>query len=211
MSDIKSQISNPPNLTAESFSISRQQKEQLNGHKAFTLWLTGLSASGKSTIARLLEEKLHATGIRTVVLDGDNTRMGINKDLNFSPEGRTENIRRVAEIAKLMNDAGVVSIACFISPLISDRQMAKQIIGEESFIEIFINAPLEVCIQRDPKGLYKKALAGEIKEFTGISAPYEVPVQPDLSLTTNSVDPKDSAEDIFTWVQAHKKLSLSAL
>jgi adenylylsulfate kinase len=195
------------NLTAESFAVSRQQKERLNGHCSFTLWLTGLSASGKSTIARYLEERLHKDGIRTFMLDGDNTRMGINKDLDFSPEGRKENIRRVAEIAKLMNDAGIVVIACFISPMAIDRAMAKQIIGENSFIEVFVDASLEVCKQRDPKGLYKKAMAGEIKDFTGISAPYEMPAHPDIHVVTTSVAVTRSADEVCSWLLQKNYLS----
>jgi adenylyl-sulfate kinase len=190
-------------LTAESFAVSRQQKEILNGHRSFTLWLTGLSASGKSTIARHLEERLHNDGIRTFMLDGDNTRMGINKDLDFSPGGRQENIRRVAEVAKLMNDAGVVVIACFISPMGIDRAMAKQVIGNDSFFEVFIDAPLDVCKERDPKGLYKKAIAGEIKEFTGISAPYEPPMEADYHLHTEKETAEYSAGELYKWVQSN--------
>jgi adenylylsulfate kinase len=188
------------NLTAEPSAVSRQQKEVLNGHRAFTLWLTGLSASGKSTIARMLEERLHDKNVRTMILDGDNTRIGINKDLDFSPVGRHENIRRVAEIAKLMNDAAVVVIACLISPMATDRAMAKEIIGEDCFIEVFVDASLEICKQRDPKGLYKKAIAGEIKEFTGISAPYEIPVYPDIHLVTTSVAVTRSADEVCNWL-----------
>lgn len=194
------------NLSKESFSVSRIQKEKLNGHKAVTLWLTGLPAAGKSTIARHLEEILHNKGIRTLMLDGDNTRMGINKDLDFSVEGRKENIRRVAEIAKLLNEAGVVTIACFISPMRSDREMAKEIIGSDAFIEIFINTPLDVCIKRDPKGLYQKAIKGEIGEFTGISAPYEPPLQPQLEITTSDTEANASANGISEWLFTNKKL-----
>jgi adenylyl-sulfate kinase len=195
------------NLTAEPSAVSRQQKEVLNGHRAFTLWLTGLSASGKSTIARMLEERLHDKNVRTMILDGDNTRIGINKDLDFSPVGRHENIRRVAEIAKLMNDAAVVVIACLISPMAIDRAMAKQIIGEDCFIEVFVDASLDVCKERDPKGLYKKAIAGEIKEFTGISAPYEIPANADIHLVTNSVTVTRSADEVCNWLQQKKYLS----
>ncbi len=201
-----SQIPTQPDLTSEVFAVSRLQKETLNGHKAITLWLTGLSASGKSTIARLLEEQLHYQGIRTIILDGDNTRLGINKDLDFSPAGRTENIRRVAEIAKLMNDAGIVTIACFISPMIADRQMAKQIIGEHSFFEVFIDAPLSVCMERDPKGLYKKAVAGAVKDFTGITAPYEAPTNADIRIETTVHNSTESANELLTWIQANKLL-----
>jgi adenylyl-sulfate kinase len=195
------------NLTSEPSAVSRQQKEALNGHKAFTLWLTGLSASGKSTIARMLEERLHHKNVRTMILDGDNTRMGINKDLDFSPAGRHENIRRVAEIAKLMNGAAVVVIAGLISPMAIDRAMAKQIIGEDCFIEVFVDASLEVCKQRDPKGFYKKAMAGEIKDFTGISAPYEMPAHPDIHVVTTSVAVTRSADEVCSWLQQKNYLS----
>jgi adenylyl-sulfate kinase len=198
----------PLNLTAEVFAVSQQQKESLNGHKAFTLWLTGLSASGKSTIARHLEEMLYEKGIRTIMLDGDNTRMGINKDLDFSPGGRHENIRRVAEIAKLMNEAGVVTIACFISPTKTDRQMAKEIIGGHSYIEVFVDAPLDVCMRRDPKGLYKKALSGEIKDFTGISAPYEIPGEAHIHISTVDIAPSVSAGQVYQWLTGNNMLSL---
>jgi len=148
------------NLAKELFLVSRQQKEALNGQKAFVIWLTGLSGAGKSTIARSLEVSLFNNGTRTLILDGDNTRMSINRDLDFSALGRQENIRRVAEMAKLLNDAGVVVITAFISPFKADREMAKAIIGEDCFVEVFIDSPLEVCIERDTKGLYRKALNG---------------------------------------------------
>jgi len=192
-------------LTAESFSITRAQKEKLNGHKAVTFWLTGLSASGKSTIGRLLEEKLHQQQVRTFILDGDNTRLGLNKDLDFSPEGRHENIRRVAEVARLMNDAGLVVIACFISPMISDREMARNIIGANSFIEVFIDTPLSTCIERDPKGLYKKALDGVIKEFTGVSAPYEIPPAPSVVLPTH-ITKEESTQYLLDWIHTRQLL-----
>ncbi|NTW31275.1 MAG: adenylyl-sulfate kinase [Bacteroidetes bacterium] len=172
------------NLSTESFLITRQQKEAINKQKAFVIWLTGLSGSGKSTIARNLEVSLFNMGVHTLILDGDNTRMSINRDLDFSATGRQENIRRVAEIAKLLNDAGVVVITAFISPYIADRSMAKTIIGEECFVEVFVDSPLKVCIERDAKGLYKKAINGELKDFTGISSPYEKPVNPKITLLT---------------------------
>ncbi len=201
-------MADPSNVTPERLAISRNQKELLNGHRSFTLWLTGLPAAGKSTIARHIEELLYAKGIRTIMLDGDNTRLGINKDLDFSPAGRQENIRRVAEIAKLMNEAGVIAIACFISPMAADRQMAKQIIGEDSFIEVFIDTPLDVCISRDPKGLYKRALNGEIQSFTGISAPYEPPASPDIHISTGHVQPPEAAKEVSAWIMTRKKLDI---
>jgi adenylylsulfate kinase len=189
-----------PLLAKESFLVSRQDKEKLNGHKAFVLWFTGLSGSGKSTIARMLEKRLFDAGIRTAILDGDNTRMTINHDLDFSTAGRHENIRRVAEVAKLLNDAGVVVITSFISPFENDREMARKIVGSDSFKEIFIDATLEICIERDTKGLYKKAINGEILDFTGINSPYEQPQTPNLIVPTSSDLPEESVNRIFEWL-----------
>jgi adenylyl-sulfate kinase len=171
-------------LARESFVVKRQQKELLNNQKAFVIWLTGLSCAGKSTIARHLEVSVFKSGIRTLILDGDNTRLSINHDLDFSPEGRAENIRRVAEISRLLNDAAVVVITAFISPFKKDREMAKEIIGQDCFVEIFVNTPIEVCIHRDNKGLYQRAQDGEITDFTGISSPYENPLFPGLTVST---------------------------
>ena len=189
-----------PLLAKESFLVSRQDKEKLSGHKAFVLWFTGLSGSGKSTIARKLEKWLFDAGIRTAILDGDNTRMTINHDLDFSTAGRHENIRRVAEMAKLLNDAGVVVITAFISPFEKDREMARKIIGIDCYKEIFIDATLEICIERDTKGLYKKALSGEILDFTGINSPYERPQNPNLIVPTSNELPEESVSQIFEWL-----------
>lgn len=187
-------------LLKEAFLVSRQDKEKMNGHKVFVLWFTGLSGSGKSTIARKLEMRLFEAGIRTAILDGDNTRMTINQDLDFSATGRHENIRRVAEMAKLFNDAGVVVITSFISPFENDREMAKNIIGNQYFKEIFIETALEICIERDTKGLYKKALNGELKDFTGISSPYQQPLNPDFVVSTSHILPDESVDIIFQWL-----------
>lgn len=189
-----------PNLATESFLVTRQQKEALNRQKAFVVWLTGLSCSGKSTVARNLEVRLFNAGIRTLVLDGDNTRQTINRDLDFSAEGRKENIRRVAEISKLLNDAGVVVITAFISPFLEDREMAREIIGKECFIEVFVDAPLEVCMQRDGKGLYRKALNGRLKDFTGVDSPYEQPANPQVSVKTAIQTPEESVSQIMLWL-----------
>ena len=188
------------NLSNELFLVTRQQKEALNKQKAFVVWLTGLSGSGKSTIARNLEVLLFQAGIRTLILDGDNTRMSINSDLDFSINGRKENIRRVAEIAKLLNDAGVVVITAFISPFAEDRATAKKIIGDDCFVEVFVDTSLELCMERDAKGLYKKALDGELLDFTGISSPYEIPPKPQLTLTTKNDSPLDSTRIIYKWL-----------
>lgn len=191
---------NKQNLARESFLVTRQDKERLNRNKAFVIWLTGLSGAGKSTIARKLELQLFHAGIRTAILDGDNTRMTINRDLDFTTSGRRENIRRVAEMAKLFNDAGVVVITSFISPFADDRKMAKEIIGYEFFKEIFIDASLEVCIARDTKGLYKKAMNGELSDFTGISSPYEQPLNPAFVVPTNQSLPDVSVDIILKWL-----------
>lgn len=183
------------NLTWHHHSVSRDEREKLNGHKGVTLWFTGLSGSGKSTLANEVAGALHERGVRTYVLDGDNIRQGLNKGLGFSPEDRKENIRRIGEVAKLFTDAGVVNMTAFISPYIEDRDMAKEL-QPETFLEIYAEADLSVCEKRDPKGLYKKARAGEIKGFTGIDAPYEPPVKPALVVNTG----KDSLETCVTQV-----------
>lgn len=187
-------------IRPESFLVTRRQREEHNGQKSFVIWLTGLSGAGKSTIARNLELILFQSGIRALILDGDNTRQSINRDLDFSPEGRRENIRRVAEIARLLNDAGVVVITAFISPFVSDREMAKSIIGKDCFVEVFVDTPLKVCIERDTKGLYQKALNGELNDFTGINSPYEPPVQPSLTVQTQDQLPKGTVTEIVSWL-----------
>jgi len=163
------------NLTKHNFTVSRDQREIMGGHKGKVIWFTGLSGSGKSTVANALDEVLHKRGLKTYILDGDNVRMGLNKDLGFSPEDRKENIRRIAETAKLFVDAGTIVLTAFISPYQEDRQQAREIIGDLDFSEVFVDTSLEECEKRDPKGLYKKARSGEIKGFTGIDAPYEEP------------------------------------
>jgi adenylylsulfate kinase len=160
--------------------VSREQRDQLMHQKSKLIWFTGLSGSGKSTLAVQLEAALHQQGFKTYLLDGDNVRAGLNKDLNFGAEAREENIRRIGEVSKLMVDAGLVVIASFISPFHQDRQKVKDLVGESNYVEVFVDCPVEVCEARDVKGLYKKARAGEIKEFTGISSPYEAPQNPDL-------------------------------
>jgi len=162
------------NITKHDFKVSKVDRETLKNQKSCTIWMSGLSGSGKSTIANVLESKLFEMGHHTYIMDGDNTRLGLNKNLGFSDEDRIENLRRVAEVCKLMNDAGLIVICSFISPFESNRQLSKEIIGER-FAEVFVDASLETCETRDPKSLYKKARAGEIKDFTGISSPFEIP------------------------------------
>ena len=176
--------------------MSRQDKESLLGQKGIMIWMTGLSGSGKSTVAIGVERELHKRGILCRILDGDNIRAGINSNLGFSAEDRKENIRRIAEIGKLFVDTGIVTIACFVSPTLELRQMARDIIGEKDFREVYIATPLEECERRDVKGLYARARKGEVKDFTGISAPFEAPTNPDLSLDTSKMTLKDEVEAI---------------
>ncbi|WMX15002.1 MULTISPECIES: adenylyl-sulfate kinase [unclassified Aureispira] len=180
--------------------LQRKDREKRLGQRSKVLWLTGLSGSGKSTIAQHLERKLYNEGFFAQVLDGDNIRSGINNNLSFSPEDRMENIRRISEIAKLYLHSGVVTINSFISPTIAIRQMAKEIIGVDDFVEVFINTPLEVCESRDVKGLYKKARKGEIKGFTGIDAPYEAPINPDIEVKTHNMTIDESVDVIYNYL-----------
>lgn len=176
------------NITWSHSSVPREARIQLLGHRAATLWFTGLSGSGKSTVALALEKILVDRGIHSYVLDGDNIRLGLNSNLGFSPEDRTENIRRIGEVAKLFNDAGVIVLTAFISPYRDDRNRVREILPPGEFIEVWVDCPVEECERRDAKGLYKKARAGEIPNFTGISAPYEAPEAPELVLRTAEED-----------------------
>lgn len=180
--------------------LSREDKEELLGQRGVMLWLTGLSGSGKSTIAIALERELHKRGLLCRILDGDNIRSGINNNLGFSEEDRVENIRRIAEIGKLFVDTGIVTIAAFISPSNDLRQMANRIIGPENFLEIFVSTPLEECEKRDVKGLYAKARRGEIKNFTGISAPFEAPEHPVQSLDTSKISLEESVNALLKLI-----------
>jgi adenylylsulfate kinase len=177
--------------------LQRSDKEALLGQQGLCIWMTGLSGSGKSTIAVELERLLHAVGIHTMVLDGDNVRTGINNNLGFSEADRMENIRRIAEVAKLFVGNGTVTICCFVSPTIAIREQAKSIIGATDFVEVFVDTPLEECERRDVKGLYAKARAGEVKDFTGISAPFEAPAKADIILSTTDRTPDDCAGDVL--------------
>lgn len=175
------------NLTKTSGSIDKELREGLLKQKAITYWITGLSGSGKSTLAYGLEETLFNQGKLCYVLDGDNIRYGLNQNLGFSSEDRSENIRRIAEVSRLMNDAGLIVITAFITPFNADRHMAKQIIGESNYCEIYLSTSLAVCESRDPKGLYQKARSGQLPHFTGVSSPYEVPLSPDFVIDTNNL------------------------
>ena len=184
----------------QNYKTTKIQREVLHGHKSYLLWFTGLSGSGKSTLANLVEIALHRQGLSTYILDGDNIRQGINKDLSFAPEDRKENIRRIAEISNLILDAGIITLAAFVSPYIKDREEVKQIVGTDNFIEIFVNTSLEECERRDVKGLYKKARSGEIKNLTGISAPYEAPIKPNLEVVTDGQPIEETVKIILEFI-----------
>ena len=194
------------NTVKHIYKTTKSQREAQHGHRSYLIWFTGLSGSGKSTLANLVEIALHQKGISTYILDGDNVRQGINKDLTFSPEDRTENIRRIAEISNLMLEAGVVTLAAFVSPYIKDREEVKHIVGADNFIEIYVNTSIEECERRDVKGLYKKARKGEIKNMTGISSPYESPVNPDLEVVTDGQSVEENVDQILKLLS--KKINL---
>ena len=194
------------NIIPHSYQVSSQDRKAANNHNSFLIWFTGLSGSGKSTIANAVEQELFKQGIKTYTLDGDNIRKGLNKDLNFSPEDRAENIRRIAEIANLMIDAGLVVLAAFVSPYKKDRDNIKSIIKGINFVEIYVNTSLVECERRDVKGLYKKARAGEIKNMTGISAPYEVPEQPDIEINTEQESISISVKRIIDYITPKLRL-----
>lgn len=180
--------------------VSKEAREALMQQHAVLVWFTGLSGSGKSTLAVQLEAQLYERGFKTYLLDGDNIRAGLNRDLTFSDEGRIENIRRIGEVAKLMLDAGVIVLSAFISPFQSDRDQVRSIIGGGNYIEVFVDAPIELCEQRDVKGLYKKARSGEVKNFTGIDSPYEVPSNPDVVVETGKLSVDESIGKLMDYI-----------
>jgi adenylylsulfate kinase len=191
-------------------SITREHRESLNGHKSMVLWFTGYSGSGKSTIAHAVEERLHQLGFCTFVLDGDNVRTGLCSDLGFSPEERTENIRRIGEVAKLFIEAGVIVLISLISPFRSDRQRVRELVGDNDFVKIYCNCPLDVCEQRDVKGLYQRARKGEITQYTGISSPYEEPLHSDIILKSNELSINESVEKVMALL-AQRGLKINHL
>lgn len=192
---------NLPNLTQHLGSVTPAERAAVLNHQPATLWLTGLSASGKSTLAFALEHKLISEGKAAYVLDGDNVRHGLNRDLGFSAEDRSENIRRIAEVAKLMNDAGLIVITAFISPFQADRAMARNIIGEKYFKEVYVSTPIAVCEQRDPKKLYQRARKGEVAEFTGITSPYEAPTAPALVIDTSTLTQDEAVQRLASLLK----------
>ena len=197
------------NIKWHEISIDRKKLEAMHGHKGMVIWFTGLSGSGKSTLANALNEALHLKGISTYVLDGDNIRHGLCKDLGFSDSDREENIRRIGEVANLFMDAGIVAITAFVSPFKADRDKVRSIIGNNDFIEIYCAADLSVCEKRDTKGLYKKARLGEIKEFTGISSPYEIPENPEISINTGTIALTDSVKQIIDHLNENNLISIT--
>lgn len=194
------------NIISHTYQIGKIKRNKLNGHNSFVVWFTGLSGSGKSTIANLVESELFKRGIKTCSLDGDNIRNGLNKNLGFSAEDRRENLRRIAEVAKLLLESGLVVIASFISPLKEDRRLIREIIGEENFFEVFVNTSLEECERRDVKGLYKKARAGEIKYFTGIDSPYENPENPFLEIRTEKENIEAAVKKVIFQLNSKLKI-----
>lgn len=190
-------------LTPHAHRITPKMREALNHHKALVIWFTGLSGSGKSTLADLLETALFEAGKRTYLLDGDTLRTGLNKDLDFSAVGRTENIRRVGEVAKLMADAGLIVLSAFVSPFEKDRELVRQTVGAERFVQVYIDCPVEVCEARDVKGLYAKARQGLIPDFTGISSPFEVPKEPEIRIDTANQSIQDAFESLAQQLEKY--------
>lgn len=187
-------------------AVDVNDRNKLLGHASFVIWFTGLSGSGKSTLASQLEQELHKQGIHTYILDGDNIRTGLNKDLNFSADARTENIRRIGEVSKLFIDAGVVVLSAFVSPYKEDREAVKQLVGAERFVEVFVDCPLHVCEARDVKGLYAKARAGQISNFTGVNAPFEVPEKPDVHIKSAEISVEEGVSTLRDAIQSKLKI-----
>ncbi|MCX2739964.1 adenylyl-sulfate kinase [Pontibacter anaerobius] len=187
--------------------VNKELRNKMKGHRSLVVWFTGFSGSGKSTLASKLEEYLYNQGCHTYVLDGDNVRNGLNNDLDFSDESRKENIRRIGEVTKLMADAGLVVLSAFVSPFKEDRERVRSIVGDESFVEVFVDCPIEVCEQRDVKGLYAKARKGEISNFTGISSPFEAPEKPDLHILSHEEPLEWSIQKLIAYIEPKLKLT----
>ena len=199
-------MENHSNLTWHHSIVTKKERQDQNGHKSCVLWFTGLSGSGKSTLANAIDQELFQRGLKSYVLDGDNIRHGLNRDLHFGKKDRKENIRRIGEVAKLFVDSGHIVSTAFISPFREDRESVRQMFEADEYIEIFVNCPINVCEDRDPKGLYKKARIGEIANFTGISSPYEPPIQPEVVIHTNELTISQSIEKILCFLMEKKIL-----
>lgn len=198
------------NIIHQSYKIDQKKRLSLLNQRPLLIWFTGLSGSGKSTMANLLENELHESGFKTYTLDGDNVRHGLCKDLAFTEQDRVENIRRIGEVSKLFLDAGIIVLSSFVSPFNEDREAVKALIGEDKFVEVFVDCPLEVCEQRDVKGLYKKAREGKIKNFTGIDSPFEKPINPDIHLKTNEEETSESLKKLLNFVEDKINLAQNA-
>lgn len=194
------------NIISHLYKVSKKDRSEANNHNSFLIWFTGLSGSGKSTIANILEQELWKKGIKTYTLDGDNVRKGLNKDLSFSPLDRAENIRRIAEVSNLMIDAGIVVLAAFVSPYKKDREYIKNIVKDTNFVEVYVNTSIQECERRDVKGLYKKARAGKIKNMTGVSAPYEAPDNPDIKINTEHETVEMAVQKILYYIVPKLKM-----
>lgn len=199
--DRPGELEHPANVSWQPLRIDKEMRCSLMRQRPVVIWFTGLSGSGKSSIANELEAMLHAGGKHTILLDGDNVRHGLNRDLGFTESDRIENIRRVAEVSRLMLEAGLIVIVSFISPFRCEREMARQLMGCSEFIEVFVDTPFEICAQRDPKGLYARAFLGEIRDFTGLDSPYEIPEAPEIHLKTVDSTPRDHASEIKMYLQ----------
>ena len=194
------------NISWQALTIGKTERASLKKQRPVIIWMTGLSGAGKSTIANIIDSKLFAAGRHTMLLDGDNVRHGLNRDLGFTEVDRVENIRRAGEVAKLMMDGGLIVICSFISPYRSDREMVRSLVADDEFLEVFVDTPIEECIRRDPKGLYARAKAGKLKNLTGVDAPYEAPADPELRLTTTNQQPEQLAEQVIKMLRDHRVL-----
>ncbi|MGJ7919335.1 adenylyl-sulfate kinase [Neobacillus sp. LXY-4] len=194
------------NITWHKTTVAKKDRHHLNGHKSCVLWFTGLSGSGKSTLANAVDHELFSQGYHSYVLDGDNIRHGLNRDLSFGKADRKENIRRIGEVAKLFVDSGIIVSSAFISPFREDRELVRKMFAADEFIEIYLNCPIQICEYRDPKGLYKKARQGKIEDFTGISSPYEIPDSPEIIIETNNMTIEHSVKQILSYLKGKKIL-----
>lgn len=199
------------NVVWHQAEVKKEDRQKLNEHRSAVLWFTGYSGAGKSTVAVALEQELHKRGVRTYILDGDNVRHGLNKNLGFSSEDRKENIRRIGEVSKLLVDAGVLTLSAFISPFREDRAQVRELLEKKEFVEVYVKCDLTECERRDPKGLYRKARSGEIKEFTGIDSPYEPPVNPEITIETDQLSLEESLKKIVDYLEENHLLTRSTL